>query len=177
MQINFPICKFLSVPEFYNATGENTLGAKPNCVCVCVCAHRHSLSSASGKWWCRMFTKIIWSFWIDLFDMQQSFIATASLPTYKIMVTNKMCDSRLIVKIYMWSGGKPTRRGSWRRETLCMQIKKSTPFTPLAALKSWVLSVTLRTHHTAGCIHCCGSRIQCPSWKPVSLTQHPPQIK
>lgn len=100
------------------------------CVCMCVCTHRHSLSSASGKWWCRVFTKIIRSFWIDLFDyMQQSLIATASLPTCKIMITNKMCDIRLIVKIYMWSGGKPTQRGRWRREILCMQIKKSTPFT------------------------------------------------
>ena len=71
--------------------------------------------------------------------MQQSLIATAPLPTHNIMVTDKMCDIRLIVKIYMWSGGKPTQRGSWRRETLCMQIKKSTLFTPLAALKSWVL--------------------------------------
>ena len=37
MQINFPICKFLSVPEFCNATGEKMLGAKPDFVCVCVC--------------------------------------------------------------------------------------------------------------------------------------------
>lgn len=148
------------------------------CVCVCVYTQRHSLSSASGKWWCRVFTKIIRPFWTDLFDyMHHSLLQHLYPHTIQWMVTNKMCDIRLIVKIYMWSGGKPTQRGSWRRETLCMQIKKLTPFTPLAALKSWVLCVALRTHHTTSCIHCFGSRIRCLSWNPVNPTWHPPQIK
>ena len=119
------------MPQGKKCWGRNQILCVCVCVCVCVYTHRHSLSSTSGKWWCRVFTKIIRSFWIDLFDyMQQSLIATASLPTHNIMVTDKMCDIRLIVKIYMWSGGKPTQRGSWRRETLCMQIKKVYPIHP-----------------------------------------------
>lgn len=94
--------------------GEKNVEGKADYVRAAV--HTHSLRSASAKWRCRVFAKTIQSFLLDLFDYRQQFlIATAPQPTHKIMATNKMCDIRFLVKIYMWVEKSPLSWATWRR--------------------------------------------------------------